>query len=249
MAKKIIYTMLLTGMLGIMMVPAAFAQDGLTVSTGVDFYNRYIWRGLDIANTPSAQPSIALGYNNFEFGIWGAYTLSNQSSESDEIDFWLSYSHQFEQSLSFSLMVTDYYFPNAGIEFFNFNNYDAETNGVPDPGAHTLEAGVAITGPESFPITVSAFMNVYNDEGNNVYIQLDYPVMVGETELGLFVGMTPGCDDNPDYYGTDEFKLINVGVQTSREITISDSFSLPLNLGFIVNPNEEISHLLVGTSF
>ena len=80
-------------MMLIMMVLAISAASGddISVSTSVDFYNRYVWRGIDIATTPSIQPTVALDCGGFEFGIWGAYTLSNQASESDEIDFWLSY--------------------------------------------------------------------------------------------------------------------------------------------------------------
>lgn len=224
-------------------------EDGLNVTSGVDFYNRYVWRGLDIAGTPSIQPTLALDYRGFEFGTWGAYTLSNEASESDEIDFWLSYSKGFEGGSSFSLMIIDYYFPNAGVDFFNFNNYDATNgDGSPDPGAHTLEAGISFTGPSRFPVTVSAFVNFHNDEGNNTYFQVDYPFTVNETSMNLFCGFTGGSEENPGYYGTDNLQAINVGLTAAKEIKMSDSFSLPLSVSFILNPNEEISHILVGVS-
>lgn len=228
----------------------ALAENEVSVNTSVDFYNRYVWRGLDIANTPSIQPALSLGYSGFEIGIWGAYTLSNEMSESDEIDFWCSYTQEFECGASVTAMITDYYFPNAGIDFFNFNNYDAtDDEGEPDPGAHTLEAGLSITGPASFPITVSGYINFHNDEGNNTYFQVDYPVMISETELNLFCGFTGGSEDNPDYYGTDEFAFINVGVSVARDIAVTESFTIPLTVSFIVNPDAEISYLLAGFSF
>ncbi len=223
----------------------------LSVNTGVDMYNRYVWRGLDIANTPSVQPCLSVSSScGFELGAWGAYTLSNEASDSDEIDFYLSYTRELNSGVAFSFLATDYYFPNAGIDFFNFNNHDdTADNGDPDPGAHTIELGLSISGPEAFPMTFSAFFNVYNDAGNNAYFQLDYPANVGETALDVFCGFTAGSEDNPGYYGTDEFDLINVGVSADRDITVTDQFSLPLSVALIVNPNAEISYLLAGVSF
>jgi hypothetical protein len=226
------------------------AQDKVSVNTGVDLYNRYVWRGLDIASTPSVQPSIALDYAGFEFGTWGAYTLSNEASGSDEIDFWLSYTGSFAEGASYTLMAIDYYFPNAGIKFFNFNNHDAVSDdSIPDPGAHTIELGLSITGPESLPLTFSAYFNIYNDAGSNTYFQIDYPFSVNETDMNLFCGVAGGSEDNPNYYGTEKLNAINIGVSAGRELTISDSFSLPLTLAFIVNPQAEISYLLAGLSF
>lgn len=231
------------------LAPAAMAEDGLEVNTGVDMYNRYVWRGLDIAATPSVQPSFSLSTNGFEFGLWGAYTLSNQASESDEIDFWFAYTFELDNGAAITALATDYYFPNAGIRFFNFNNYDATyDNGDPNPGAHTIELGAAFAGTESFPITLSGFINVHNDAGNNIYLQVDYPFNVNGTELDLFCGITPGSKENPGYYGTDNLQMINLGVATSRDIKVSESFTLPLNVAFTINPNAEITYLLVGIS-
>ena len=100
------------------MVSTSMAQEKVAITTGVDFYSRYAWRGLDIAKTPSIQPTLSVDYIGFELGIWGAYTMSNQASESDEIDFWLSYTKELESGVAFSAIVTDYYYPNKGIDFF-----------------------------------------------------------------------------------------------------------------------------------
>jgi len=157
---------------------------------------------------------------------------------------------ELNNGVSFSLLATDYYFPNAGIEFFNFNDYDAVIDDtIPDPGAHTMEMGMSITGPESFPVTLSGYLNVYNDAGTNTYFQLDYPVTVNETNLSFFCGVAGGSEDNPDYYGADELAAINLGVTAVREIKVSESFSLPLTISLIVNPKAEISYLQTGVSF
>ncbi|HKK20867.1 MAG TPA: TorF family putative porin [candidate division Zixibacteria bacterium] len=226
------------------------AQEKVTVNTGVDLYSRYVWRGLDIASTPSIQPTLSADYCGFELGSWGAYTLSNQQSESDEIDFWLSYGRGLENGFSFTVIATDYYFPNAGIRLFNFNNYDAVTSdSTPDPGAHTIELGATVTGPNSFPVGLSGYVNVYNDAGNNTYFQIDYPLSLEQADLNFFCGFAGGSKDNPGYYGTANLNAINMGVSAVREIKMNDTFSIPLTVSLIVNPQAEISYLLVGMSF
>lgn len=246
--NRISFSFMLLALLLVGMTGSAIADD-VTIGTGVDMYNRYVWRGLDIASTPSVQPALTVGVGGFELGAWGAYTLSNQASGADEIDFWIGYTAELENGSTLSAIVTDYYFPNSGIDFFNFNDYDATIDDtIPNPGAHTIEVGLAYTGPKTFPLTVSAYLNVYNDAGNNTYFQLDYPVTAGDAELNFFVGATGGSKDNPDYYGTDDFQVINIGVAAARDIKVSESLSIPLNVSFVLNPNAEISYLLVGMS-
>lgn len=109
-----------------------------------------------------------------------------------------------------------------------------------------IEVGVSSTGPESFPITLAGFVNVYNEEGNNIHLQADYPFDVNGTELNLFCGVAAGSEDNPHYSGTEHPQVINLGVATSRDIKVSESLTIPLNVVFTINPNEEISYLLAG---
>jgi hypothetical protein len=227
------------------MIPGGVsAQDRTSISTGVDLMNRYVWRGLDIAGTPSIQPSLSVSSYGFELGVWGAYTLSNQASESDEVDLWLSYSYGFENEASVCVLMTDYYYPNTGAKFFNFNDYENS-----DPGAHILEMGISFTGPASLPLTVSGYVNVHNDPGNNTYFQIDYPFRAGETELGLFCGFTGGSEDNPEYYGTKGLNVINLGLSAERGLEISDRVTLPVSVAFIVNPRAETPYLVAGLSF
>lgn len=220
------------------------AQDQLEISTGADLMSRYVWRGIDIGSNPSIQPTLALDYSGFELGVWGAYAISSNVSGNDEIDTWLSYSHNISTDVSVTAILTDYYFPNAGVKWGNFNDYDDPDGG----GAHLLEAGIGLTGPESFPISFFGYMNIYNDAGNNTYFQLNYATAVKETSLDLFVGATGGSEDNPDYYGSSELNIINIGVTANRDIKISEDFSLPISVSFIMNPRVEMTYLLFGLS-
>ena len=220
------------------------AQENPSIGAGADLCSRYVWRGLDIGNTPSIQPSLAIGYSGLELGVWGAYTISNNESETDEIDTWLSYNYQFENSIGLTIMLTDYYLPNAGVKWGNFNDYD-DPDGA---GAHLLEAGVGISGPDNFPVSFFAYMNIYNDEGNNAYFQVDYATGIEETDINLFIGAAGGSEENPDYYGTDNFQIINMGITVDREIKMTDNFSLPTSISFIANPNLEMTYLMLSIS-
>jgi uncharacterized protein (TIGR02001 family) len=220
---------------------AACAGEGVSINTSLDLYSRYIWRGLELGDAPSIQPALSLSWGGFELGTWGSYSVSSNGFAVDETDFWMSYTHSFKGGVSITAIANDYYFPEAGTGFFNFHG-----SGAPDPGAHTLEMGLSFTGPESFPVTLSAYVNVHNDAGSNAYFQVDYPVTVKDTELNLFCGFAGGSRDNPDYYGTDRLAVINLGVTALREIKVSESFSPSLKVSLILNPKIETAFLIVG---
>jgi hypothetical protein len=203
----------------------------VSVSGGADFVSRYLWRGLDFGNTFSIQPALSFSAGGFEAGFWGSYPFNNTSKGSEELDLYLSYSVS-----DFSIMVTDYYFPNSGLRY----------GLIEEPGAHTLEVGLAYGGSESFPLSLAAFMNVYNDDDNSVYFEVGYSTEVEEVGVDFFVGGTPGGDNA--FYGSENFNLINIGITATKEFSITDSFSLPIFSSYILNPNLEVGYLIFGLS-
>ena len=233
---KLLTFMLLT-------IASLFSIKAQEVGVGADLVSRYIWRGLEIGNSPSLQPTISFGYGGFEIGAWGAYQLGRDASAkpSDEIDIYMSYGIELGSS-SLDIIFTDYYFPNAGFKLGNFNNH----NDADGPGGHVLEIGASLTLPESFPLTLAGYINFYNDKNNSVYLYTSYPLEVKEVDLEIFLGATPGGDAL--YYGTDKFNVINFGLTASKEIKITDDFSLPIFGSYIINPNQDIAHFIFGVS-
>ena len=229
---------------------SVLAQD-LSLNTGVDIVNRYIWRGMDVNDQPNLQPYITLKYTRLQIGFWGSYGLSHLNSGdehysfSHEIDTWLSYSFPLGSSINVTALLTDYYYPNGGIKMGNFNNYDNKDGN----GAHTIEAGLSFTGPETFPLTLSGYMNIYNDKGHNSYFQADYSTSVNEINVGLFIGAAVGSKDTPDYYGTEKLNIVHMGVKISRSVKVTENFSLPVYCSYILNPNREVAFLVFGISF
>jgi hypothetical protein len=229
------------------LLSVSFAQD-LSVNVGADVMSRYIWRGIDVNGAVNIQPNLSLVVGGFSGGFWGSYSLSNNSINNtfnQEVDTWISYSYAFENGMSIGALITDYYYTNVGIKWGNFNNYDNPKG----PGAHTVETGVLLKGPGSFPISLSGFINVYNDAGNNTYFQIDYPAVVADVPLNFFVGASGGSKENPGYYGTENFNVTNIGVKATRSIKITEEYSLPVSVAFVLNPRVEISYLVFGVTF
>jgi hypothetical protein len=205
-----------------------------SVSGGADFVSRYVWRGIDFGNSFSVQPSLAVANGGFEAGFWGSYPFTNDANGAEEMDLYLSYSIS-----DFSVLVTDYYYPKSGLKYGNYKDKQE--------GAHIVEVGLSYGGSESFPISLAGYMNVYNDNDNSVYFEVGYSTEVEEVGLDFFVGGTPGGKELM-WYGTDKFNLINVGITASKEIKITDSFSIPIFSSYILNPNQEVGHLIFGMS-
>ncbi len=199
------------------------------ISGKTDFVNRYIWRGADFGNSFSVQPTLAFSSGEFEAGFWGSYPFTNTSDGNEELDFSVSYSIN-----SFSLLVTDYYFPNSGLKLGKLKT----------PGAHTIEAGLSYNGTKNFPLSFSGFVNLYNDEDNSMYLELNYSTNVSDVNIDFFLG-----GGNHIYTISGKFNLINIGIKASKEIKISDSFSLPVFSSYILNPNTEKDYLVFGIAF
>lgn len=209
------------------------------ISVGADIVSKYIWRGLEINKSPNIQPAIGFSSSGFDIGFWGSYSIDNYDATdaySYEIDGYLGYTFTTEAG-DFGLLLTDYYFPNAGIKIGKFDG-----DGI---GAHTIEIAASYSGP----ISILAAYNVHNDIGNNMYFEVGYSTSVGDVGLDLFVGGTPGSEDNPVYYGADSFSIINVGVKGSKTIKITEDFQLPVSTAFIINPKAEIGYMVFGISF
>ncbi len=210
------------------------------VKFGVDLYSRYIWRGLDYGNAPSFQPALSYTIGGFSIGTWAAYSVGVFTVDSSgvgkifaEHDLWASYAISTDAG-TFSLFYTDYFYPSAGLKYFDFNKTG---------GAHVLEFGAGFTGNDKLPLMINAYYNFYNDPDHSVYLQFCY-VYSGESySANVFAAFTPA---KSVWYGTTKADLVNVGVTVSKSIVITDKFSLPLTISYIINPHIEQTYLIVG---
>ena len=219
--KKFFFTLV-----GIIFLTGVKAQE---ISVGLDFYNRYIFRGIDLGNSPSLQPSLELNAGGLTMGAWGAYSTANGTQGAyNEVDLYLCYTFDF----GFSLGLVSYYSPELSLFEFDkgFSSHAVEIN-----GAYTFKN---LSFSANYVINDSR--EGIGSKGGDTYFEIGYTTGI----INLFMG-------GGDGWNTKEgnFQLCNCGIGVSKELKLSDSFSLPLKGALIMNPNTEKLYLLVGLSF
>lgn len=194
------------------------------ITTGVDLYSTYVWRGVAYAG-PSVQPYVEFGAGGFTLGAWGSQGIDgivsgdNVSNGFQEMDLYASYSFDFGLSVG----VTDYYFP--GTLYFEDESHAYELNLGFETGNLSLSGNYIFAGGGSV--------------GDDLYAELGYSL--GSADL--FIGAGDG------WHSSDtDFTVVNIGVGTTKVIKITESFSLPLSGAVILNPDTEQLYILAGIS-
>lgn len=91
----------------------------LEVSSSLDFYSQYIWRGFVLDRDPVIQPGFTLKGYGFTFSCWSSWDVDNSDSlDSDEIDYTIDYTQELG-NINFSLGHTYY-------DFEGTNTYSKE---------------------------------------------------------------------------------------------------------------------------
>jgi len=242
-------------------------ESSLDIYAGLDLMNRFIWRGMDIGGrSPSIQPYMGIMIKNFELGVWGAYSVGGNNSN-QEIDIYAAY--HFGKGL-FSLMLTDYY-SASDIFDYNYFDYNKETTG------HFYEASLKFNGNNKIPVSFLAAMNFYGADALKInndptsedfnqsvgiqysnYFEFGYTKDIKQFTLNAFLGFTLNnpikADTESGYIGEIGFYgqspgVIHTGISLSKDIPVTEKFSLPLTSSIITNPQTEKVFFLVGFSF
>ncbi|MBN2274644.1 MAG: hypothetical protein JXK95_09950 [Bacteroidales bacterium] len=191
-------------------------------SAGADFYTSYVWRGTKFGTGPAVQPSVNFSAGGLTLGAWGSFDASGTM----ESDLYASYSFPFGLSLG----VTDYYYP--GLEYFDYTD---------TTGSHAFElnAGYTLGG---LSLSANYILNEAGgaaSAGNDLYFQAGYAFKHAD----IFVGAGNGW-----HTSDGEFAVCNIGIGISREIKITEYFSLPVSGQVIFNPEREQFYVVVGFS-
>lgn len=224
------------------MTLTSYAQDSTKTESpldfGIDFYSRYVWRGLEFSNAPNIQPWVSVSWKGLTFMTWGSYATSQDYAE---VDLMLSYTWN-----NLTVGVNDYYNPSiAG----TINDYSMWTDSTTP---HLVEAYASYQLPfEKLPILFTASTFVYgadrdstNKAAYSTYIEAAYPFKSGKYDVNLFAGATV----NGNYYATDP-SFVNVGVKVARSIEVTDKFEIPINGSLIFHPKNRNVFFVVGFSF
>jgi uncharacterized protein (TIGR02001 family) len=126
MKKTIVFNMLLSGVLFLIisLYSDSHAQTNtgilettdIQVSSDMGIYSKYIWRGFKLDDDPVMQSGIYTSIKGFTVSVWGSFDIGTDDElASDEVDYAIDYTYEFEDYLSLSLGHTYYDFPPADL--------------------------------------------------------------------------------------------------------------------------------------
>lgn len=189
--------------------------------TGLDIYSSYIWRGAKFGSGPAFQPYVEYSTGGFALGAWGS--VNSSSDESMEMDMYASFS---AGPVSFTL--TDYYFGGDWTEY-SMNHYLEPSIGV-SAGSFSF-TGAYMLLPETDTEKFGA--------SGDTYLEAAYSFPNVDVTLGAGDGQ---------YTDNGDFKICNISVGTSKEVKLTESFSLPVSGSVTLNPSTGGFFIAVGIS-
>lgn len=208
-----------------------------------DLVSSYIWRGTVGSATPNFQPTLAFDKGNFEIGAWGSTDFAGAYKE---MDLYASYTMG-----AIKLTLTDYNW-DFGKKYFNYKSKET---------GHIFEGTIGYSGPASFPISITANVMFAGEDKKwntdsvafdpskqnySTYVEFGYAFKY----FSPFIGITPSDGYYGDFYGGyGGFSVCNIGLTSTRNLKITDSFSLPLKATLGFNPQSENAYLVFGITF
>ena len=228
--KKIVLMamMIATGM-------SATAQDEVETTVAADVVSSYIWRGQDLGSA-AIQPTLGVGYKGLSLSAWGSYGLTDPA-DTKEFDLTASYTVG-----GLNIGITDYWF-NAGLDpEARYFKYDAHgTN-------HVFEANI---GYDFGVASVQWFTNIAGNDGVNKdgkrayssYMEVAVPFKLATVDWTATAGAVPFATD---FYGTTGFAVTNLALKATKDIKVTDSFSIPVFGQVVGNPCSQKAYLVFG---
>ena len=221
--------------MGMVLGGTALAQEEMETTISGDIVSSYIWRGQDLGDV-SLQPTLGIGYQGLSLTAWGNVGLSN-AADTKELDLTLSYTIG-----GFNIGVTDYW-TNAGgdpqARYFKYNahatNHVFEANIGYDFGFASLQWYSNFAGNDG--------MNNDGDRAYSSYFEVNAPFKLATVDWTATVGAVPFATD---YYGTTGFAVTNLALKATKEIKITDTFSVPVFGQVVANPCSQKAYLVLG---
>ena len=223
--------------LGMVMGVTAYAQDTVEATISGDVVSSYIWRGQDLGNV-SIQPTLGVSYKGLSLSAWGNVGLSN-SEDTKELDLTLAYSNG-----GFNIGITDYWTNDGGDPEGRYFKYNAHgTN-------HVFEANV---GYDFGFASLQWFTNFAGNDGTNKdgkrayssYFEVNVPFQLATVDWTATAGAIPYATSF--YNGwTSGFAVTNVALKATKDIKVTDSFSIPIFGQVVANPCSQKAYLVLG---
>ena len=190
---------------------------------GADLVSSYVWRGTQFGSGAHIQPWMELGSGSLTGGVWGSFPTT-ASGGGNELDLWVSYDFG---PLAFT--VTNYSFPT------NDGTYGDGNPGLFDSDWMEI-SGSADLGPVGLTIG-------YFTDAEALYVEAGFPI--GAIDIGIGFG----SDSKDAFYAGGDSGLVNLSFGGSKDIKITEDYSLPVSGSFIYNPDSEAAFMVFGMSF
>lgn len=225
--------------------------NSIKINMQGDIVSSYVWRGMYQSGT-AIQPTLNMNIGNFSLTTWGSTDITGQGHK--EADITASYSIN-----GITLLLTDYWWAgqsgiynnrkNGENNYYNFDNHNTD---------HILEAGLSYTLPiKRVPLSLSWYTMLWGADkksedikkvknGYSSYGEFNYPFVLDNINLLATIGFSPFS--SPSNYKNKNFAVTNISVKASKDIQITDKFSLPLFSQIIWNPNREDVHFVFGVT-
>ena len=214
---------------------AAWAQDEIETTISGDVVSSYIWRGQDLGDV-SLQPTLGVSYKGLSLTAWGSVGLTDPL-DTKEFDLTLSYT-----TGGLNIGITDYWF-DAGLDpDARYFEYDAHgTN-------HVFEANI---GYDFGVASVQWFTNFAGNDGLNKdgkrayssYAEVAVPFKLATVDWTATAGVVPWATS---LYGTTGFAVTNLALKATKEIKVTDTFSIPVFGQVVGNPCSQKAYLVFG---
>ena len=221
--------------MGLVASATTLAQDKVETTISGDVVSSYIWRGQDLGNV-SLQPTLGVAYKGLSLSAWGSVGLTD-SNDTKELDLTLSYSIG-----GFNVGITDYWF-NAGLDPDNrYFKYDAHSTN------HLFEANI---GYDFGLLALQWYTNFAGNDGSNKdgkrayssYAEAIVPFSLAGIAWTATAGAVPWATTS---YGTTGFAVTNLALRATKDIKITDTFSVPLFAEVAANPCSQKAYLVLG---
>ena len=221
--------------MGVVLSSTALAQGEVETTAKVDFVNEYIWRGLKCGDV-AVQPTLGVDYKGLSLTAWGSYGLSNKD-DVKEFDLTLGYSIG-----GLNIGLTDYWFSAGQDPDARYFKYDAHgTN-------HVFEANI---GYDFGVASLQWFTNFAGNDGTNKdgkrayssYVEASVPFKLATVDWTATAGAVPFATTS---YGTSGFAVTNLTLRATKDIRVTDSFSIPIFGQLTGNPCSQKAYLVLG---
>ena len=189
---------------------------------GADLVSSYVWRGTQFGSGAHIQPWVSLSSGDLEVGAWGSFPTT-AAGGGNELDLYASYSFG-----KFGLTLTNYSFPGEGGAY-------ADGEGLFE-GDYLEISGSAELGPINLLVG-------YFTEVEALYIEAAFSAGPVDVAIGY------GNDSADAWYVNGGSGLCNISLGGSKDIKITEDYTLPLFGSFVYNPDSEAAFLVFGASF